>query len=48
MRKKQQLNVYDTMQHTNLYSSILLQEIDSRLDLHNMKAEPINPVPHGM
>ena len=24
------------------------QEIDSRLDLHNMKAEPINPVPHGI
>ena len=24
------------------------EDIDSRLDLHNMKAEPLNPVPHGM
>ena len=48
MSKKQQLNVYDMMQYTDLDSCILLQEIDSRLDLHNMKAEPINPVPHGM
>ena len=24
------------------------EDIDSRLDLHNMKAEPLNPVPHGI
>ena len=24
------------------------QDIDSRLDLHNLKAEPLNPVPHGI
>lgn len=24
------------------------QDIDSRLDLHNLKAEPLNPVAHGI
>jgi len=24
------------------------EDIDSRLDLHNLKAEPINAVPHGI
>ena len=24
------------------------EDIDSRLELHNMKADPINPVPHGV
>ena len=24
------------------------EDIDSRLELHNMKAEPINAVPHGI
>ena len=23
------------------------EDIDQRLDLHNIKAEPLNPVPHG-
>ena len=24
------------------------EDIDSRLELHNMKADPISPVPHGI